>query len=87
MFSRYALYCARRSSTVEKLRERSPISSPAAEPWISFLTRPCESIAASASSRRRERRVDRREAKARSVTAPARKATSVTATTCSIARL
>ena len=72
---------------VEKLRDRSPISSPAAEPAMSLRTRPCESIAASASSRSRPRRLDRREAKARSASAPAKKAMSVTATICSRARL
>ncbi len=72
---------------MEKLRERSPISSCELEPAISFFTRPCESIACSASSRSRASLSDRREANTSSATAPSTKTTSVTATTFSSVRL
>ena len=59
-----------RESTLEKLRDRSPISSPATEATTAPRTRPCASIAASASSRSRRMRAVSRDANSVNATEP-----------------
>jgi hypothetical protein len=74
-------------TTLEKLRDRSPISSPAAEGETVPRILPCRSIAASASSRSRRMRAVKRDAYRVSATDPMSSAASTILNRRSNARL